>query len=293
MKLLLIAVCLIVLSSTEIAAKSQTQTRMERIRIGMPQESVIFLLGEPDSKAPSKGRDDQVVETFKYQVGSIVERYDRQWDAIDSEFKSAIAHDSGQATTTAVVELRFVNRILKETHGFSHGPFAIATLATPRKKILTCELPRLYDESPKTTERNAWLRIEEEKAQAELDVYNAEGKALVAALKKSESTLKRGSPEEKKTAAEKVKELRVKIDEKTSAIEKFKNSRVDGFKKEIGTHRLAEITRIIALVTEYAAENGFEFVYDTGPLFLGFELIPTGIKGTDRMRELRKYIDAH
>jgi outer membrane protein len=152
------------------------------------------------------------------------------------------------------------------------GAAALLAQAQPAPKILVVDLAKLYDSHYKTEEQNAKLRVDEAKAQEELDRLNKEGNDMVAKYKElaDQAGSPVATPEAKAKAQADAQKLMDDINRKQREVQAFQQNTSKSLQQRIKTFRDLMIEEISKVAVDVAKRKGATLLIDkSGPSLIG------------------------
>jgi outer membrane protein len=152
------------------------------------------------------------------------------------------------------------------------GLFTAAVQAQPAPKILVVDMVKLYDGHFKTEEQNAKLKVDQQKAEDELQKLNAEGNALVKQAQELQEQLKNATlTDAAKTTAQ--KDLQAKAEEiqkKQNEVNSFRQNTQRSLQQRINTFKQLLLEEISKTATDIAKKKGATLLFDkSGPSLIG------------------------
>ncbi len=167
--------------------------------------------------------------------------------------------------------------------------------AQPAPKLLVVDMAKLYDSHYKTEEQNSKLRVDEQKAQEEIERMNKDGNSLVEEYK----TLSEQSNNPALTADAKSKsqvESQKKLEDikkKQAEISTFAQNTQRSLQQRLQTFRSLMLEEISKVATEVAKRKGATLLLDkAGPTLIGVSNViyaDSGYEITDEvMKEINK-----
>jgi len=152
------------------------------------------------------------------------------------------------------------------------GATALVARAQPVPKILVVDMAKLYDGHYKTEEQNAKLRLDEQKAQEELERLNKEGNALVEKYKElnDQSNNPAATAEAKSKAQSDAQKLYEDIQKKQREVQSFQANTRNTLQQRIQTFRSLMVEEISKVAVDIAKKKGATFLIDkSGPTLIG------------------------
>lgn len=146
----------------------------------------------------------------------------------------------------------------------------VATAQSP--KIMVVDLAQLYDTHYKTEEQNAKLRVDEQKAQEELEKLNAEGNRLVEQFRELEEQTNNPalSDSARATVQQNAQRKVEEIQRKQNEVESFRANTQRSLQQRITTFRDILLEEISKIATEVAKRQGATLLIDkSGPSLIG------------------------
>ena len=152
------------------------------------------------------------------------------------------------------------------------GVFTAAVQAQPAPKVFVVDMVKLYDGHYKTEEQNAKLKVDQQKAEDELQKLNAEGNALVKQAQELQETLKNATLTD--TAKDKAKlDLQAKAEEiqkKQNEVNSFRQNTQRSLQQRINTFKQLLLEEISKTATDIAKKKGASLLFDkSGPSLIG------------------------
>jgi len=152
------------------------------------------------------------------------------------------------------------------------GVFTAAVQAQPAPKVFVVDMVKLYDGHYKTEEQNAKLKVDQQKAEDELQKLNGEGNALVKQAQEMQEGLKNATL----TDAAKTKgtqDLQAKAEEiqkKQAEVNSFRQNTQRSLQQRINTFKQLLLEEISKTATEIAKKKGATLLFDkSGPSLIG------------------------
>lgn len=152
------------------------------------------------------------------------------------------------------------------------GIFTAAVQAQPTPKIFVVDMVKLYDGHFKTEEQNAKLKVDQQKAEDELQKLNVEGNALVEQAKAlNEQTKNPALSADAKTKAQ--QDLQAKAEEiqkKQNEVNSFRQNTQRSLQQRINTFKQLLLEEISKTATDIAKKKGATLLFDkSGPSLIG------------------------
>jgi outer membrane protein len=156
------------------------------------------------------------------------------------------------------------------------GATALFAQAQPAPKVLIIDLAKLYDGHYKTQEQNAKLRVDEQKAQEELDRLNKEGNDMVTKYHELDEQSKSpvATPEAKAKAQADAQKLMEDINNKQREVQAFQQITGKSLQQRIKNFRDLMIEEISKVAIDIAKRKGATLLIDkAGPTYYGISNI--------------------
>lgn len=152
------------------------------------------------------------------------------------------------------------------------GLFTAAVQAQPAPKVFVVDMVKLYDGHYKTEEQNAKLKVDQQKAEDELQKLNGEGNALVEQAKAlNEQTKNPALSADAKTKAQ--QDLQAKAEEiqkKQNEVNSFRVNTQRSLQQRINTFKQLLLEEISKTATDIAKKKGATLLFDkSGPSVIG------------------------
>lgn len=152
------------------------------------------------------------------------------------------------------------------------GVFAIAAQAQPAPKIYVVDMAKLYDAHYKTEEQNAKLKVDQQKAEDELQKLNAEGNALVEQFKKLEEQVNNPtlSADAKTKTQQDLQAKGQEIQRKQAEVNQFRGNTQRQLQTRINNFKQMLLEEISKIAVETAKKKGATLLVDkSGPTLIG------------------------
>jgi outer membrane protein len=152
------------------------------------------------------------------------------------------------------------------------GVFAIAAQAQPAPKVYVVDMAKLYDAHYKTEEQNAKLKVDQQKAEDELQKLNAEGNALVEQFKKLEEQVNNPtlSADAKTKTQQDLQAKGQEIQRKQAEVNQFRGNTQRQLQTRINNFKQMLLEEISKTATEIAKKKGATLLLDkSGPTLIG------------------------
>ena len=149
---------------------------------------------------------------------------------------------------------------------------SVSALAQPAPKILVVAMDKLYDTHYKTEEQNAKLKVDQAKAEEELQKLNASGTVLVDQYKELVEQAKNPAiTNEARGKAEAAAQAKgEEIQKKQNEVGSFRENTARFFQQRIKTFRDLMLEEIGKVATEIAKKKGATLLIDkAGPSMFG------------------------
>ena len=156
------------------------------------------------------------------------------------------------------------------------GAIASLVQAQPEPKILVVDIAQLYDKHYKTEEQNAKLRVDEQKAQEELEKLYKEGNSLVEKYKElqDQSTNPAATKEAQAKAQGDAQKMLDEINRKQRELNSFQTNTRNSIQQRIKTFQSLLVEEITKIAVDIAKRKGATLLIDkSGPSLLGFPVI--------------------
>lgn len=152
------------------------------------------------------------------------------------------------------------------------GIFTAAVQAQPAPKVFVVDMVKLYDGHFKTEEQNAKLKVDQQKAEDELQKLNVEGNSLVEQAKAlNEQTKNPALSTDAKTKAQ--QDLQAKAEEiqkKQNEVNSFRQNTQRSLQQRINTFKQLLLEEISKTATDIAKKKGATLLFDkSGPSLIG------------------------
>jgi outer membrane protein len=150
--------------------------------------------------------------------------------------------------------------------------FAVAAQAQPAVKIAVVDMAKLYDAHYKTVEQNEKLKVDQQKAEDELQKLNAEGNALVEQFKKLEEQLNNPalSVDAKTKTQQEMQAKEQDIRRKQAEVNQFRGQTQRQLQQRINSFKQLLLDEISKTAVEIAKKKGATLVLDkSGPTLIG------------------------
>lgn len=152
------------------------------------------------------------------------------------------------------------------------GIFTAAVQAQPAPKVFVVDMVKIYDGHFKTEEQNAKLKVDQQKAEDELQKLNVEGNSLVEQAKAlNEQTKNPALSTDAKTKAQ--QDLQAKAEEiqkKQNEVNSFRQNTQRSLQQRINTFKQLLLEEISKTATDIAKKKGATLLFDkSGPSLIG------------------------
>ncbi len=149
---------------------------------------------------------------------------------------------------------------------------ALVAQAQPAPKIAVVDVAKLFNGHYRTEEQNAKIKVDEEKAMAELDRLNGEDNALVAQYQEFAEQVNNPATtnEAKAKAQQSAQQKGAEIQQKRNEIQNYRASTSRFFQQRIQSFQQMMIEDITKITTDIAKKKGATLLFDkSGPSTLG------------------------
>ena len=174
------------------------------------------------------------------------------------------------------------------------GVTALFAQAQTAPKILVVDIAKLYDGHYKTEEQNAKLRVDEQKAQEELEKLYKEGNTLVEKYKElqDQSTNPAATKEAQTKAQGDAQKLYGEIDRKQRELNSFQTNTRNSIQQRIKTFQSLLVEEITKIAVDISKRKGATLLLDkSGPSLLGFPVVSYADPSYDITDEVAKEIN--
>ncbi len=166
-----------------------------------------------------------------------------------------------------------MHKILKSFLALATAGIFIASVhAESTLKVCVVDMVKLYDGHYKTEEQNAKLKIDQQKAEDELQKLNAEGNALVKQAQDIQEQLKNATlTDAAKTNAQKdIQAKAEEIQKKQNEVNSFRQNTQRSLQQRINTFKQLLLEEISKTAIDIAKKKGATLLFDkSGPSLIG------------------------
>ena len=152
------------------------------------------------------------------------------------------------------------------------GFIAVAAQAQPAPKVLVIDLAKIYDGHYKTEEQNAKLKIDQQKAEDDLQKLNAEGNVLVKSFNELKEQLNNPalSADGKVKAQKDIEAKGQEIQSKQNEVNSFRANVQRSLQQRINNFKQFLLEEINKTAIEIAKKKGATLLFDkSGPTLIG------------------------
>jgi outer membrane protein len=152
------------------------------------------------------------------------------------------------------------------------GLFAVAAQAQPAPKVFVVDMAKLYDGHFKTEEQNGKLKVDQQKAEDELQKLNAEGNALVKQFNDLKEQLNNPalSADAKTKATQDIEAKGQEIQRKQNEVNAFRANTQRSLQQRINNFKQFLLEEISKTAVDIAKKKGATLLVDkSGPTLIG------------------------
>jgi len=152
------------------------------------------------------------------------------------------------------------------------GLFAVAAQAQPAPKVFVVDMAKLYDAHYKTEEQNGKLKVDQQKAEDELQKLNTEGNALVKQFNELKEQLNNPtlSADAKTKAQQDLEAKGQDIQRKQNEVNSFRANTQRSLQQRINNFKQFLLEEISKTAIDIAKKKGATLLIDkSGPTLIG------------------------